>query len=648
MRVALALLLLLLLWPAAALAADPTYETLTVPTVGGAQVHVEIARPAGGEKVPVILTYSPYNTLGEYNTPNLAADDLGQAYVPKGYARAVADVLGTRNSTGCWDYGGPREQQSGVDLVNVLARQPWSNGKVAMIGGSYDGTTANMVAARGADVPGLAAIVPQSAINHWYGYAYQDGVRYSGNTENPTDEGIDTPLGFDYGLARTPPTQPTDPAQISDLLSGRLNPCDSADHTAHGYDATPDYDDFWLGRDYLKDAARVRVPVLVTHGWQDYNVKQSEGTDLYEALGPRTPFKKLFMFQGAHEGAPDDPYAKLLERFFAHTLKGADNGIESAPNVLTQGRAGTEAAKDFRAESEWPPVTTGGVALALGRDAKGAGVMREGAGGAHSSYTDRGTGTEERALQDPGAEDGWLFYATPPLKSAVRLAGSAVLEAAITDSADRGQLAPTLVDVAPDGSATAISRGFMNLRYRDGLAKAAPVPAGELVRARVRLAPQDQTVAVGHRIGLIVESSNTGWAVPEQGGYEIAVRHGESRLVLPVVGAAAGPGVLPGVAAPVPGVIRAPRLTLAARHRGARRLAVSGTAPTGARVRLRVTRAGRRALTRTILVRAGRYRTTFRVRGRGRLRVRAAAVVNGRTLRASRTLRRGQPAATAP
>src|SRR3954453_22836620 len=337
-------LLLALLFPPSALAADPTYETLTVPTVGGAQVHVEIARPAGGAKVPVILTYSPYNTLSESTTPNLANDGLGEEYVPKGYARAVADGLGTRNSTGCWDYGGPKEQQSGVDVVNFLARQSWSNGKVAMIGGSYDGTTANMVAARGSDVPGLASIVPQSAINHWYGYAYQDGVRYSGNTENPSDEGIDTPLGFDFGIARTPPTHPTDPAQIADLLAGRYNPCDSADHTAHGYDTTPDYDAFWLSRDYLKDAAKVRVPVLVTHGWQDYNVKMSEGTDFYAALGARTPFKKLFMFQGQHEGAPSVPYDKLLERFFDHTLKGVENGIENEAPVMSQGRSGRPRA----------------------------------------------------------------------------------------------------------------------------------------------------------------------------------------------------------------------------------------------------------------------------------------------------------------
>jgi X-Pro dipeptidyl-peptidase len=537
MRALLAAVLGALLFPAVAAAAVPVYETLTVPTVDGAQVNVEIARPAGAGKAPVILTYSPYNTLGEYTTPNLANDGLGQAYLPKGYARAVADVLGTRNSTGCWDYGGPKEQQSGVDLVNFLARQPWSSGKVAMIGGSYDGTTANMVAARGADVPGLAAIVPQSAINHWYGYAYQDGVRYSGNTDVPTDEGIDTPLAFDFGLARTPPTHPTSPAQATDLLTGRLNPCDAAGHTAHGYDTTPDYDRFWLERDYIKDAAKVRVPVLVTHGWQDYNVKQSEGLDFYEALGRRVPFKKLFMFQGTHQAPPAAPYDALLERFFARTLKGAANGLEREPAVLTQGRTGGAPDAGFRAEAAWPPPTTGRLVLDLGRDTRGNGVLQPGARGAPSTYTDSGTNAEERALRGPAAEAGWLFYATPALRSPVRIAGSPVLELRLTDSAERGQIAPTLVDLAPDGSATPISRGFLNLQYRGGLTRARRVPPGRAVRARVRLAPQDQAVATGHHIGVIVESSNVGWALPVQGGYDITVHHGTSRLVLPVVGA---------------------------------------------------------------------------------------------------------------
>ena len=194
-----------LAWALPAAAAEPVFEKYKVPTVGGAEINVEVMRPAGEPEAPVILTYSPYNTLSETTAPNLANDDLGQRYVERGYARAVADVLGTRNSSGCWDYGGAREQQSGVDLVNALAAQPWSSGKVAMIGGSYDGTTANMVAARGSDAPGLAAIVPELAISRWYGYAYSAGVRYFGNSERPTDEGFDTPLAFDFGITRTPP-----------------------------------------------------------------------------------------------------------------------------------------------------------------------------------------------------------------------------------------------------------------------------------------------------------------------------------------------------------------------------------------------------------------------------------------------------------
>jgi X-Pro dipeptidyl-peptidase len=231
-----AVLLCLLAVPAAARAETVT-EAYRVPTVDGAQVYVEVTRDPA-VKAPVLLTYSPYNVLSEGEETQ---DKYGTRYVPRGYARAVADVLGTRNSSGCWDYGGRKEQQSGVDLVNFLAAQPWSNGKVAMIGGSYDGTTANMVAARSADAPGLAGIVPIAAISRWYGYAYSHGIRYSGNSQRPTDEGFDTPLAFDFGFGRTPPT---DPAAI-DAARDRIRPCDAASHTEHGYDDSPDYDAFW-------------------------------------------------------------------------------------------------------------------------------------------------------------------------------------------------------------------------------------------------------------------------------------------------------------------------------------------------------------------------------------------------------------------
>ena len=341
---------------AVAAESDQVYEVRYVPTVGNAVIRVEIWRDASydARKQPVILTYSPYNSLSE---PETARDSVGETFVPKGYARAVADVLGTRGSTGCWDYGGPREQQSGVDVVKWLADRTWSNGKVAMIGGSYNGTTASMVAARGADVPELKAIVPIAGISRWYGYAYGNGVRYFLNSKVPSDEGFDTPLGFDFGFAKTVAADPMGQT-FADTIRDKAAECGAVEHTEEGYNRNPDYDRFWLQRDYRKDARDFRAAVLLAHGWQDYNVKQEEGTELFRRIPvdrPATravegvPFKIMHLTQGSHSGATNSRrWNGLLERFFARTLKGTRTGIANEGPVITQGRtsAGAGAVHD--------------------------------------------------------------------------------------------------------------------------------------------------------------------------------------------------------------------------------------------------------------------------------------------------------------
>jgi X-Pro dipeptidyl-peptidase len=521
--------------------AEPVFEKYKVPTVGGAEINVEVMRPPGNARVPVILTYSPYNTLGETTTPNLANDDLGQRYVPRGYARAVADVVGTRNSSGCWDYGGADEQQSGVDLVNFLAGRPWSSGKVGMIGGSYDGTTANMVAARGRDAPGLVAIVPEAAIGRWYGYAYGNGVRYFLNSDVPTDEGVDTPLAFDFGLARTPPTDPSDPLWAEKLAS-RANPCESVEHTLQGYDRSPDYDAFWRERDYLKDAGNFRAAVLLAHGWQDYNVKQDEGVRLFEALGKSVPFKRAYLFQGTHQTPSGETWQALLDAFFERTLRGVKNGVERGPRVITEGRtvgADGDESTGLHEESSWPPAGTTTKTLWLRRtfdqDVPGVTLPPPGTGenGVLAeepnteptdnvfTWVDTGTATEEFSTSDPLNEPGHgyysLYFKSEPLASDTRLAGRAVLDAIVRHDQAGAHLTPILVDVAPDGTLRTVGRGFLNLDYRNGLEHADPAP-GEWVHARAELLPQDFTFAAGHRIGLIVQSSNTVWAVPGAAG----------------------------------------------------------------------------------------------------------------------------------
>lgn len=610
---------------------------LEVPTRDGDVVHVEIARPDGDAKVPIILTYSPYDSLAGSPASNLAS---GSPWVAKGYARAIADVIGTRDSTGCWDYGGPREQRSGVDLVAALARQPWSNGRVGMTGVSYEGTTATMVAAAG-DVPGLAAIVPVAAISRWYGYAYQDGVRYLGNSQVPTDEGIDTPLGFDLGFGRTPPDRLTS----AQALAARLNPCDAVDHTLHAYSTTPDYDAFWLARDYRKDAARIRVPVMVVHGWQDYNVKQSEGLDLYDAIpvdDPATPqvegvpFKLLHLEQAPHADGSGDGYTQRLDAFFARTLKGEQNGIEYEDAVRTQGRTRATPGA-FTHATQFPPLGTFTEHLRLG----GAGELAPTvpATPAEATFTDLGLDTEEAAIAVfPAVLPGQLLYRTAPLDMDTRLAGSAVLHARVRVDGDTGQLSPTLLDIPPSGAPVAISRGHLNLQYRNGLASHEPVPAGKDVDVSVRLAPQDQTVPKGDAIGLLVASSNLVWALPDTGRRTVTLVHGASTLDLPVVGPP------PAAAAPPPAPARPParRLFLTAhltRVPGKPHvLRVFGHAPAQALLQVRVVRSGRLLARRVIIVqpRDGHYGVHLRLPRRAHGTVHAtvsATLIGGRKLR---------------
>jgi X-Pro dipeptidyl-peptidase len=542
----LAAVLIALAFAAVPASAKVVFETYRVPTVDGAEIAVEVMRDDAKKRQPVLLTYSPYNTLSETNEGNLANDDLGQRYVPRGYARAVADVLGTRNSSGCWDYGGPKETQSGVDVVKFLAHQKWASGRVGMIGGSYDGTTANMVASQGERVPELTAIVPIAAISRWYGYAYGNGVRYFLNSEEPTDEGVDTPLGFDFGLVRTPPTDVDDPKAAEKLIS-RANPCQSLEHTQKGYDPSPDYDEFWLERDYRRKASEFRAATLVVHGWQDYNVKQEEGVDLFQAIPeahPRgnsgrgrdgVPLKRMFLTQGSHGNPSGDLWLATLDSFLDQYLARKNTDIEATPLVITDGRTVTDDGSYEETGYHGEDVYPGPKPLRLwlrrtfDQDVPGATLPPPSTGetgvldrAQNRSTTDNvftwfGAPTsEELANRDPLNEAGHgyysLFFGTAPLKRPVRILGAPVLKARVRTPAG-AHLTPVLVDVAPDGTMTTIDRGFLNVDYREGLSVAKPAD-GKWVGAPVRFLPQDVTVAAGHRIGLIVQSANTVWAIP--------------------------------------------------------------------------------------------------------------------------------------
>jgi X-Pro dipeptidyl-peptidase len=603
------LLLSLLVVPGLPLSAAEVTSVHYVPTQlpDGTTEHirVEVRRDAGfdAQWQGVLATMSPYNL-----TPT--GTGVGAGMSGEGIAQAQIDVLGTRGSTGCWDYGGFNEMKAGVDAVRFLAGDipdregaylKWSNGRVGLTGVSYDGTTATMVAsapremwvddrADSIDVDGttpLKAIVPVAAISHWYGYAFSGGMRFFLNSESATDEGFDTPLAFDFGFGRTVH------ADEDESVTDRAAECGSIAHTMQAYSRNPDYTEFWQERDYALRPGEWTTNTLIVHGWNDYNVKQYEATRLFEALAPHADDPttdaddeegrfdlRLWMTQSRHANGGGEGYATLRDSFFrAHLLEGAAaeaaaEVVESFPHVRSQGQTFATAG-DVAYSQTWPLEGTTTHTLFLNRTYEqdldcapvcvpgpGTGEVgelsytnryegplagRSGSYGATSGWLDTGVTGEEVAANDPWSNDGQkldvlggqgyysLAFATTPLIREVQIAGSAVLEGYYSFiAADGAGLTPILVAMDPGGDHEVIQRGFLNTDYREGLASSAGTASG-WVRADVRFLPEDYTVPEGHRIGVILTSSNSVWAVagtpagfvsvglaPDVGGLETA------------------------------------------------------------------------------------------------------------------------------
>src|SRR5690349_14705854 len=139
------------LWAGPAFAAPPelpppTYSTVTqdvaVTMDDGVRLGATITRPDAPGRFPVVLQMTPYGRDGECGC--FPGADLAT----RGLTSAVVDVRGTGGSEGTLkdNYFSPREQRDGYELVEWLAKQPWSSGRIGMTGGSYLGITQYLTA----------------------------------------------------------------------------------------------------------------------------------------------------------------------------------------------------------------------------------------------------------------------------------------------------------------------------------------------------------------------------------------------------------------------------------------------------------------------------------------------------------------------
>ena len=549
------------------------------------RIAMDIIRPKASDSgltVPVIMDASPYyTTLGRGNESELIADTDGDGlndrwplfydnyFVPRGYAVVLLHMVGTGFSDGCPVTGGTPDNLSakaGIDWLNGRAvahdkdgnvvTADWTNGKVGMIGKSYDGTLANATAATG--VEGLETIVPISAISSWYDYTRSNGVVTRSNS-------------YPSSLSNTV----TNPDRRAHCAAVR------AELAATDGDESGDFTPFWVERDYNKDAANVTASVFATHGLQDDNVMPDQFSKWWAAL-PANTVKKVWLTRTGHIDPFDfrrAEWVRTIHRWFDHELQGVHN------DVLTEPAVDIEYGPDeWRTATRWPIDARADVPVRLGEDTPTtAGTLSYGAPSTPNvpdvlqSWTDTPSMSENTAISNPTTVTAnRRVFLSPVLTAPVHVSGTPVvrLQAAVnaTDTNFAGLLvdygAATQVSRTGDGLRTLatedcwgeasaaddacylevekrlttvtqwrVTKGILDAANRNSYAVFEPLVPGLETAFDFPLLPQDYVFPAGHRIGLVVFGSYSGYgSVPEQNRAVITLNVTDSLLDLPVVG----------------------------------------------------------------------------------------------------------------
>lgn len=275
----------------------------------GITIYADIYRPAGEEKVPVIVSWSPFGKRqsegsGEWKTMGVAPGTVtGMAkfesadpgyWCHYGYAIANVDPRGIGNSEGDASFFGTQEGLDAYDFTEWCAEQPWCNGKVGYTGNSGVAMYCWRVAA--AQPPHLACIAPWEGTGDFYRESLQAG-------------GIRSD-GFHSMLIRQ--------------ASCKQNVEDACDMLRRH----PYYDEFWASK--TPDWSKINVPVYAGAGWCHFHLRGSiEG---WRRI--RTP-KKWLRIHREYEWPDFYNRENLadLKMFFDRYLKDIHNIWESTPKV---------------------------------------------------------------------------------------------------------------------------------------------------------------------------------------------------------------------------------------------------------------------------------------------------------------------------
>jgi uncharacterized protein len=502
-------------------------KDVMIPVRDGTKLCVNIYRPDASGKFPALLALGGYGKelQDELIAPqplnkspiwdgNIEAGDTTEI-VPRGYVHIIADSRGVGKSEGEFHgmWASP-EGQDGADLIEWIAKQPWCDGNVGMIGYSYYGGTQLMVAEQqpkhlksifvshlaydlyrdwiyGGGVLSLFFYGLWDGRHGTSGYAPKNAVSLMQKNlskkefEARRQEILSNPDIKNYPNVFHLMNYPYKNPQFFDML---MNPLDGP---------------FWADRSPYPDIDKIKVPTYVVgkcgHEAGGY-------WDVYTNL--KCP-KKLWVKPSGSEERPWREDLMTILRWHDHWLKGKDTGIMEEPQVKLY----ITGKETYRYEKDWPVKNVDYTKLYLRR--------WEGLSFEAEMYQPEPDAYLQQPLQVSSKRD-MVKYISPALPAALELTGGAALNMWASIDQDDTNWLVRLYDVFPSGSEYRLNRGSLKASHRatdkkrskpyrpyHTHLKAEPVKPGEIIEYNVEIGNVTHVFQPGHRIKLTIESMNS-------------------------------------------------------------------------------------------------------------------------------------------
>ena len=522
-----------------------------VPMRDGVKLKTVILVPRGARDAPIVMTRTPYNAVGRtlrFNSPSLSmvVPQMNDTTSAARYIIVYQDVRGKYGSeggyvmnkplTGPLNETGTDHSTDTYDTVEWLVRNvPESNGRVAAMGGSYEGFTTLMCTVN--PHPALKAVVPFAAmVDGWMG----DDWFHLGAFRQEAS----LPYTYDQEATRKNEAKwwsGTYDTYEEFLRAGNAGAV-AASRGMEGIGfwrklaAHAAYDSFWRRQavDRLLAERPLTVPMLIVGGLFDQEDIYGSPA-LYKALSPKDPEGRLVHFvlgpwnhgQGRRDARSLGPMQyegdtggwfrrNVMQPFLDHYLRDAPE--PDTPRVL----AYETGANTWHRYDDWPP--------AGGRAAHTRSLYVQAGGGLGFEAPPAAKRAFDEYVSDPAkpvpyrqrptvpnyaAESTWgewlvddqrhaasrtdvLVWSTEPLGEPLRVAGQPVARLFASTSGSDSDWVVKIIDVWPDevpenprlgGYQQMLSADIFRGRYREDLAVAKPLAPGKVLEYRPSVDP---------------------------------------------------------------------------------------------------------------------------------------------------------------